>query len=162
MTKTGLLVRVAQLCLVTASLTACSSENTSGRLETVAPTAGQESAVGSEVTIAEETALRIAEIKPYPTYPQTAIDAKLQGHVIVKISTDASGTVRTVNVLESTDASFKESVELALNQWRLRPLRAKNLKNPPSPITATLAFYFKLRDGKAFVSPGSELSASEQ
>lgn len=78
--------------------------------------------------------------------------------MVVRIATGADGGVRNVNIMESTDEAFASSVREALQQWRLSPVSARSPGSPPSPVTATLAFYFRIADGSGIVTTGSEIA----
>jgi protein TonB len=62
----------------------------------------------------------IHRVEPY--YPPTAVDARLQGMVILEAVVDRDGTVATVKVLRSASPLLDREAVLAVRQWRYSPL----------------------------------------
>jgi periplasmic protein TonB len=57
-----------------------------------------------------------------PFYPPTAVDARLQGLVILEAIVDRDGTVAEVKVLRSASTLLDREAVLAVKQWRYSPL----------------------------------------
>jgi protein TonB len=57
-----------------------------------------------------------------PFYPPTAVDARLQGLVILEAIVDRDGTVAEVKVLRSASPLLDREAIIAVKQWRYSPL----------------------------------------
>ena len=62
----------------------------------------------------------IHRVEPY--YPPTAVDARLQGMVILEAIVDRDGTVAEVKVLRSANTLLDREALIAVRQWRYSPL----------------------------------------
>lgn len=56
-----------------------------------------------------------------PVYPKLAINARMNGMVIVECVIDKTGRVRQANVLRSTSPMFNQSALDAVQQWQFAP-----------------------------------------
>ncbi len=76
-----------------------------------------------------------------PVYPEDARKAKLQGSVILYVTTDEKGTVAKVEVLKSISGLDQAAVD-AVKQWVYEPyLHEGN----PKPVSFAVTVQFKLR-----------------
>jgi TonB family protein len=156
--------RSAATCLTLTVLSAsCGTPTPVTETKTAIPSsnaaAGQQpDKPASDVTLAEESALRIAKKKPLPEYPPSAAAARTEGQVIAKIVTSPDGVVRVVEILESTNHDFAHSVRDALRWWELRPVTITGAK-APSSATITMGFYFRIVDGAPRVYSATEFGA---
>ena len=78
-----------------------------------------------------------------PFYPPTAVDARLQGIVILEAVVDRDGTVAEVKVLRSANALLDREALLAVRQWRYQPL-VLNGQRERFVLTVTLTFSLKI------------------
>lgn len=79
----------------------------------------------------------VHRIEPY--YPPVAVDAHLQGIVILEAIVDRDGTVAEVKVLRSAGALLDREALLAVKQWRYSPL-VLNGQRERFVLTVTLSF----------------------
>jgi protein TonB len=79
----------------------------------------------------------VHRVEPY--YPQTAVDARLQGLVILEAIVDRDGTVAEVKVLRSANTLLDREAVLAVKQWRYSPL-VLNGQRERFVLTVTLSF----------------------
>jgi periplasmic protein TonB len=76
-----------------------------------------------------------------PNYPPLAVSARLQGLVILEAAVDRSGAVTGVKVLRSSGTTLLDrEAELAVRQWRYRPLLLNGTREP-FVLTVTLSFH---------------------
>jgi protein TonB len=79
-----------------------------------------------------------------PFYPPTAVDAHLQGIVILEAVVDRDGTVAEVKVLRSANGLLDREAILAVRQWRYSPL-VLNGQRERFVLTVTLSFSLEVR-----------------
>jgi protein TonB len=82
----------------------------------------------------------IHRVEPY--YPPTAVDARLQGVVILEAIVDRDGTVAEVKVLRSASRLLDREALLAVKQWRYSPL-VLNGQRERFVLTVTLSFFLE-------------------
>ena len=63
----------------------------------------------------------LATLKVAPTYPKRALQRGLEGYVIVKFTITRVGTVKDIEVVESSDRIFESSTTDAVSKFRYRP-----------------------------------------
>jgi protein TonB len=73
-----------------------------------------------------------------PEYPQIAINAKIEGVVILEATVDADGAVSHVRVLRSAPLLDSAAID-AVKQWRYSPLQL-NGRAQPFILTVTVSF----------------------
>jgi TonB family protein len=61
--------------------------------------------------------------KPDPTYPKDARDAKYQGHVVLWIVIDASGTVTDCKLVKPLGHGLDEKIMESVRSWKFKPAR---------------------------------------
>lgn len=79
-----------------------------------------------------------------PFYPPVAVDAHLQGIVILEAIVDRDGTVAEVKVLRSAGALLDREALLAVRQWRYSPL-VLNGQRERFILTVTLSFHLETK-----------------
>jgi len=79
-----------------------------------------------------------------PFYPPTAVDARLQGIVILEAIIDRDGSVAEVKVLRSASTLLDREAILAVKQWRYQPLVLNGLRER-FILTVTLTFSLEIR-----------------
>jgi protein TonB len=79
-----------------------------------------------------------------PFYPPTAVDARLQGIVILEAIVDRDGTVAEVKVLRSASPLLDREALLAVKQWRYSPLVLNGIRER-FVLTVTLTFSLETR-----------------
>jgi protein TonB len=79
----------------------------------------------------------VHRVEPY--YPPVAVDAHLQGIVILEAIVDRDGTVAEVKVLRSASALLDREAVLAVKQWRYSPLVLNGIRER-FILTVTLSF----------------------
>jgi protein TonB len=84
----------------------------------------------------------IHRVEPY--YPPTAVDARLQGLVILEAVVDRDGHVAEVKVLRSASALLDREAILAVKQWRYSPL-VLNGQRERFVLTVMLSFHLEIR-----------------
>ena len=97
-----------------------------------APAPGKPIRVGGEID-PPTLLLRVS-----PDYPQIAINAKVEGVVILEATVGTDGAVRHVRVLRSSPLLDKAAVD-AVKQWRYSPLQL-NGRAEPFILTVTVSF----------------------
>lgn len=60
-------------------------------------------------------------VKVAPVYPMRALQRRLEGYVIVEFAVTASGSVRNVVVVESSEPVFEEAAIEAAQKFRYKP-----------------------------------------
>jgi periplasmic protein TonB len=60
-------------------------------------------------------------VKVAPVYPMRALQRRLEGYVIVEFAVTASGSVRDVVVVESSETVFEEAAIEAARKFRYKP-----------------------------------------
>jgi TonB family protein len=70
---------------------------------------------------------------PDPTYPEDAGDAKYQGHVVLSIVIDASGTVTDCKVVKSLGHGLDEKTRESVRTWKFKPAMRKG-----SPVSVRI------------------------
>ena len=75
-----------------------------------------------------------------PEYPSIAVNAQIEGMVILEATVDHTGAVRDARVLRSRGV-LDESAVKAVEQWRYEPLL---LNGRPSPFVLTVTVSFSL------------------
>ena len=84
-----------------------------------------------------------------PAYPPLAVQANLEGVVILEAIVDRDGTVSDVKVLRSVDRLLDAEAERAVRQWRYSPLI---LNGSPERFVLTVTLSFHLDAGKGSTS----------
>lgn len=84
----------------------------------------------------------IHRVEPY--YPPTAVDARLQGLVILEAVVDRDGQVAEVKVLRSASTLLDREAILAVKQWRYSPL-VLNGQRERFVLTVMLSFHLETR-----------------
>jgi protein TonB len=77
-----------------------------------------------------------------PQYPPLAVSAHLEGVVILEAIVDSDGAVSEVHVLRSVHPLLDHEAEIALRQWRYRPL-VLNGTRERFVLTVTLSFHLE-------------------
>jgi protein TonB len=75
-----------------------------------------------------------------PEYPPIAVNAQIEGMVILEATVDANGAVRDTRVLRSHSVLDEAAVD-AVRQWRYEPLL---LNGKPTPFVLTVTVSFSL------------------
>jgi protein TonB len=75
-----------------------------------------------------------------PIYPPFAVNAHLQGVVILEALVDEDGTVAEVKVLRSPNALLDNAALTAVRQWRYSPLLLNGIRTR-FVLTVVLSFY---------------------
>jgi len=83
----------------------------------------------------------VHRVEPY--YPPTAVNARLQGIVILEAIVDRDGTVAEIKVLRSANPLLDREAVLAVKQWRYEPL-VLNGKPERFVLTVTLSFNLEM------------------
>jgi protein TonB len=78
-----------------------------------------------------------------PTYPPTAVSARLQGIVILEAVVDEEGTVKDVKVLRSVNPLLDREALAAVRQWRYSPVV---LNGTPVPFVLSVSLSFSLQN----------------
>jgi len=76
-----------------------------------------------------------------PIYPPVAMQARIEGNVVVEARIDASGNVMGTKVI-SGPLMLREAAANALAKWKFQPAR---LRGQPSPSTTVVTLRFTLR-----------------
>ena len=84
----------------------------------------------------------IHRVEPY--YPPTAVDARLQGLVILEAIVDRDGNVAELKVLRSASPLLDREAVLAVKQWRYSPL-VLNGQRERFVLTVMLSFNLETR-----------------
>jgi protein TonB len=84
----------------------------------------------------------VHRVEPY--YPPVAVDAHLQGIVILEAIVDRDGTVAEVKVLRSASGLLDREALLAVKQWRYSPL-VLNGQRERFILTVTLSFNLQMK-----------------
>ena len=84
----------------------------------------------------------IHRVEPY--YPPTAVDARLQGVVILEAIVDRDGSVAEVKVLRSVNPLLDREAVLAVKQWRYSPLVLNGIRER-FILTVMLSFSIETR-----------------
>jgi TonB family protein len=84
----------------------------------------------------------IHRVEPY--YPPTAVDARLQGVVILEAIVDRDGSVAEVKVLRSVNPLLDREAVLAVKQWRYSPLVLNGIRER-FVLTVMLSFSIETR-----------------
>jgi TonB family protein len=79
-----------------------------------------------------------------PDYPQEALNARIQGKVVIEAVTDIEGTVVQATIKEGNALLRKAALD-AVNQWKYKPYYI-NMK--PQPVVFEVILEFKLEDVK--------------
>jgi TonB family protein len=79
-----------------------------------------------------------------PVYPEIAVNARVEGKVILDVTTDIYGRVQNVKVLRSIPLLDKAAVD-AVRQWVYEPMVINGL---PRPVIFTVIVPFELKDKK--------------
>jgi protein TonB len=104
---------------------------------------------GEPMTVDGMVPVRIGgDIKPprkvrdvRPAYPQEAMDAGVQGVVIIEATIDSTGLVRETRVLRSLPM-LDEAAQAAVRQWEFTPTL---LNGAPVPVIMTVTVNFTLQ-----------------
>jgi hypothetical protein len=91
-----------------------------------------------------------------PTYPESAIRAKVTGIVVAQVCVPAgSKVVGTVRISTAPSPDLAEAVEQALAQWRFGPMWPAGRPSEFLPYNSKVVYYFIESDGQWLVrSPG--------
>lgn len=97
------------------------------------------------VELPEPGLRRLALSTKLPSYPAESIKKGVTGVVVVMVVVEHNGQVRTVTVIESPDAAIADSVRAAVLTWKF--------KTPSvGAVSGKLTFYYRLENGKGFVT----------
>jgi len=93
------------------------------------------------IDVGEIAAPRVIQ-RVRPAYTQAAIDARLQGAVILELVIGEDGAVERVRVLRGLPLGLKESAVSAVRRWRFDP---STLDGRPIKVRYRLTVHFQLR-----------------
>jgi protein TonB len=79
--------------------------------------------------------------KVEPVYPEEALQARVQGKVVLRIAVNEEGSVTQAEVLQGHPL-LNESALAAVRQWRYSPTL---LNGVPVPVLATVTVIFNLK-----------------
>jgi TonB family protein len=91
--------------------------------------------------IAQEIPIEIVR-RVQPTYSQEALEAQLQGAVLVSLTTQPDGSPSDLRVVEGLGKGLDEKAMEALAQWRFKPVFVNGIFLPQQ---VTLRVDFKLK-----------------
>ena len=111
-------------------------------------------------TVSEYSLRRLAIEAPMPEYPAASIASKSSGVAVAELASDASGAVKTVDVLQAPDTHTARALEEALKRWTFRPLGVKGTEGGRG-ARSKLTFYFELTGGKGRVLNPDEMPGGE-
>lgn len=77
-----------------------------------------------------------------PEYPEDARQLGTEGHVVVELTVDVDGTVKSVLLLQSTNRALNRPSLEALRQWRFKP---PTKDGKPTSIRVAQPLTFKAR-----------------
>ncbi len=98
----------------------------------------QESAAGGDVRVTKAPKL-IREVQA--EYPEAAIEARVEGRVVLQLELDALGAVKNVEVLEGPGYGLNEAAAEAARQFEFEPAE---VNGQPSAVSFTFAINFSL------------------
>ena len=78
-----------------------------------------------------------------PAYPPMAVQAHLQGIVILEAVVDERGAVKEVRVLRSVNPLLDQEAVRAVRQWRYEPVV---LNGTPVPFLLSVSLSFSLQN----------------
>jgi protein TonB len=79
-----------------------------------------------------------------PNYPPIAVNAHLQGLVILEAIVERDGSVGEVKVLKSAGALLDREALIAVRQWRYSPLVLNGVRER-FILTVTLSFHLDMK-----------------
>lgn len=82
--------------------------------------------------------LPVPKYAPLPKYPEFAIDAQIEGHVLVRVLVGTDGTARRVIAMDGSKILIAAAVE-AVQRWKLEPGRAHG---EPVEVWVEIPVYF--------------------
>jgi TonB family protein len=114
-----------------------------------APLAVEEQNVPSEISVPQGGPIRVGGNaqesklirKVEPVYPEEALQARVQGKVVLRIAVNEEGSVTQAEVLQGHPL-LNESALAAVRQWRYSPTL---LNGVPVPVLATVTVIFNLK-----------------
>jgi protein TonB len=75
-----------------------------------------------------------------PEYPQLAVNAHLQGVVILEVTVGEDGDVMEVRLLRSANPLLDREAERAVRKWRYSPVVLNGIR---VPFILTLSFFLE-------------------
>jgi len=112
-----------------------------GTVDTVPPPPVGRPAPPKIVDVGQIEAPRVLE-RVRPAYTRAAIDARIQGAVIVELVIGEQGAVENVRVLRGLPLGLTESAVAAVRRWRFEP---STLDGRPVKVRYRLTVHFELR-----------------
>jgi TonB family protein len=91
----------------------------------------------------EEQLRERARIEVLPRYPNGARRKRIQGFVVAEVEFDREGTVKHVEIVESTHPLFVAPTVTALKQWRFNPVVTPKREMLGGKGKLTFYFYYK-------------------
>jgi TonB family protein len=110
--------------------------------------AGGQSVVQHSLTLMEEQLRERVRIEVLPKYPTGERAARIEGVVVGQIEFDETGTVKTVDIIESTHPFFAEPASHALKQWKFEPIVTG--KGEVYGGKGKITIYFRYRNGRGW------------
>ena len=96
-----------------------------------------------------------------PEYPQTLTSQAISGVVVAQVNVRPSGTVRSVEVLESPDLRLSEAMIAAVREWRFPAVKIPGYWRA-GRVTSKVTYYFALENGKGVVRTPEQQAAHHQ
>lgn len=104
---------------------------------------GDDQSPSTLVGMDEQTMRRTAQKVVPPEFPASAAKRRIGGVVVVQLPISPEGTVMSVAVLQSPDASIADSVSKAVKQWTFSPVSFSGRNGPErARVETKLTFYF--------------------
>jgi len=101
------------------------------------------------ITLSQEIVRYHAIEAPLPVFPAHSGQTDFERRVVVTIVVNSGGgSVSSIKVVESSDASLAQATESALAQWRFSSFSA----TPPKLLSTRLVFYFTMKSGHGYVT----------
>jgi TonB family protein len=105
----------------------------------------------SLVNMGEFTVRRVATAKALPDYPAASVARKTAGVAVAAFTSDTSGKVASVTILEAPDDAIAAAVRAAVERWQIPPVTVRGVSQPHGHF-GKLTFYFRIVGGKGVVS----------
>jgi TonB family protein len=103
------------------------------------------------VSMGEFSARRAATRKVTPAYPAASVARKSAGVAVASFTSDPSGKVQSVTILEAPDEAIAAAVREAVEAWEFSPITVMG-ESGPSGLRGKLTFYFRVNGNKGMVA----------
>lgn len=105
---------------------------------------------------------RAATKQVIPAYPEASLAQKVEGVVVLRVTSAPDGHIEDVVVLQAPDEQIAAATEAAVQEWRVPAIQPSAQQDAlPRSMQAKLTFYFQIENGRGVVRNPEQVPGNE-